>query len=287
MIAYPLGVGATRTRALEAGSGAAVLFIHGLGARADRWRRNLDALAVLGYRCVALDLPGHGFADKGDGFPYGVPGYAQFVHECMRSLEISQAAIVGTSLGGHIGAYLACQRPEAVSALVLVGTVGLAPLGAEVRGQIADNIGDTSREGITRKLRYVLADHSLITREWIEEEYRINNSPGAGQAFARLASYFRDDAGIDRDTVGDRLASSSGRVPLLLVWGKADTVVPVAAGEKGAASLGVPLVTLEGVGHLPYLERADQFNRVVGAFLGRALARESTGRAPAGGREDA
>jgi 2-hydroxy-6-oxonona-2,4-dienedioate hydrolase len=286
MIAYPLGVGTTRTRALEAGSGSAVLFIHGLGARADRWCRNLEALAGRGYRCVALDLPGHGFADKADEFPYGVPGYAHFVLECMHSLQIRQAAIVGTSLGGHIAAYLACQRPEAVSALALVGTIGLAPLGAEVRDRIADNVGDTSREGIARKLRYVLTDHSLITHEWIEEEYRINNSPGAERAFARLASYFKDDAGIDRDTVGDQLALLSSRIPMLVVWGKADTVVSVAAGERGAASLGVPLVTLEGAGHLPYLERADQFNLVVGSFLGRALLREATGPAIAGVRED-
>lgn len=272
MIAYPLAVGGWRTRVLEAGAGGrALVFIHGLGARADRWRANLEPLARSGYHCYALDLPGHGFADKGTGFAYGVPGFAAFVRELMGALGLGEAALVGTSLGGHIAAWLAAERSAGIRGLVLVGATGLAPLG-EAEGQaIAKNVRDTSREGTERKLRFVLGDPRLVTAEWVEEEWRINTSAGAAEAFERLARYFVEPGGIVSHGVGDRLAELTGRIPTLLVWGKADQVVPLGVGERAVARLpGARLITIGETGHLPYLERADEFNRIVLEFLGQA-----------------
>jgi pimeloyl-ACP methyl ester carboxylesterase len=274
VIAYPLGVGGWRTRVLEAGTGSrAVVLVHGLGARADRWRGNLEPLARGGYHGYALDLPGHGFADKGPGFAYGVPGFAAFVRDAMKTLGVAEAALVGTSLGGHVMAWLAAERPEGIRALVLVGATGLAPLGQAEREAVARNVRDTSREGTERKLGFVLANRALLTQEWVEEEWRMNSSPGAGEAFDRLARYFVDPDGIVGHGVGER-AERLARIPTLLVWGKGDQVVPLAVGEAAAARLpGARLETLEPAGHLPYIERADDFNRLVLEFLGRVWPR--------------
>jgi 2-hydroxy-6-oxonona-2,4-dienedioate hydrolase len=279
MIAYPFEVGRWRTRVLEAGTGRrAVVFIHGLGARADRWRANLEPVARSGYHCYALDLPGHGFADKGPGFAYGVPGFAAFVRDLMTGLGVAEAALVGTSLGGHIAAWLALERAAGIRGLVLVGATGLAPLGEAERQAIARNVRDTSREGTERKLRFVLGDAGLVTPDWVEEEWRINTSAGAAQAFDLLARYFVEPGGIVSHGVGDRLAELRGRIPVLLVWGKADQVVPVAVGEQAAARLpGARLATISDVGHLPYLERAEDFNRIVLDFVGRAWPERRAG----------
>jgi len=275
MIAYPFAVGGWHTRILEAGTGQrALVLIHGLGARADRWRENLEPLARAGYHCYALDLPGHGFADKGAGFAYGVPAFAGFVRTLMTALGVGEAGLVGTSLGGHIAAWLAADHPQVVRALVLVGATGLAPLGEAERQAIAQNVRDTSRVGTERKLRFVLANHALLTPGWVEEEWRINTSPGADEAFDRLARYFTDPDGIVGHGVGERLAALGGRIPTLLVWGKGDTVVPLAIGEAAAARLpGARLQTLEPAGHMPYVERAEEFNRIVLEFLDRAWPR--------------
>ena len=267
-IEYPLGAGGTLTRILEAGRGDdAVIFIHGLGARADRWRRNLGVFAEAGYHCFALDLPGHGFAGKTTAFPYGVPGFADFVGAIMDKLGLGRVHMVGTSLGGHIAGWIACHAPERVRSLVLVGSLGLVPIGAEAGDNIHRNVKATDRPDIENKLKFVLYDPSIITPEWIEEEYRINNSPGAADSFARLGDYIAEE--VDQHNVGENLAEVSGGVPVMLVWGRQDKAVPLSVGEQGKALLGdANLLVIDEAGHAPYFEQAEQFNGAVLKFLG-------------------
>ena len=266
-IEYPLGVFGLQTRVIEAGRGdRPVLFIHGLGARADRWRRNLEAFAASGYRAIAVDLPGHGFASKTGGFDYSVPGFAAFVRDTMDALELPSATFVGTSLGGHVSAYLACESPGRVTALVLVGSVGLVPLGAAAGAAIRDSVRATGRADIENKLKFVLFDHHGITPEWIDEEWRINNSPGAAQAFEKLGDYIAE--GIDEHNVGARLAEAAAGVPMMLAWGAEDRAVPLDVGRQGSALLGdARLCVIEDAGHVPYFEQAPTFNREVLSFL--------------------
>ncbi len=267
MIEYPFAAGETMTRVIEAGDGDRhVVFIHGLGARADRWRRNLDHFADAGYHGYAIDLPGHGFARKGAGFDYGVPGYVDFVLSFLDAMEIDRAAFVGTSLGGHVSAAVACREPARVKALVLVGTLGLAPIGAEAGRAIGDSVRDTSREAIADKLKFVLADPGAITPSWIDEEFRINNSPGAAESFARLGDYLAEE--VDRDVVGEQIQALAHDLPIMLVWGTEDRAVPLSVGERAQALLeGVALYKMERAGHAPYFERPEAFNSEVLEFL--------------------
>jgi pimeloyl-ACP methyl ester carboxylesterase len=267
VISYPASVGDTFTRVLEGGrDGPPIVFLHGVGARADRWVRNVDEFAAAGHHTYAFDLPGHGFATKGTGFDYTVKRYAAFVRELVRSSIETPISLVGTSLGGHIAARIACDEPELVGALVLVGSLGLTPVGAERRQAIASLIRDRTLAGIETKLRSVVRDPADVTTEWICEEFRVNNSPGAAVSFETLARYFEDT--IDSDVVGETLASLTPHIPTLLVWGSADAAVPSEFGEAAHALLpGSILVILPGAGHAPYLEQAAKFNQVVSEFL--------------------
>jgi len=211
-------------------------------------------------------LPGHGFAGKGETVPHDVPGLADFLVAFFDAMCIARATLVGTSLGGHVAATVACRDPDRVQALVLVGTLGLVPIGAEAGQAIRDNMRNTTREAIAGKLAFVLADPALATSELIEAEYRINNSPGAAESFALLGDYIAD--GVDDDLVADALTGLVGSLPMMLVWGAADKAVPLAVGEKSRALLGdVPLLTIDGAGHAPYYEKADAFNGPVLEFL--------------------
>lgn len=267
MIIYPFGVGETLTRVIEAGNGEDhVVFLHGLGARADRWRGTVEAAAAKGFHCFAVDLPGHGFAAKDHAFPYGVPGYATFVRELLDRLAIERAFFVGTSLGGHVAAYLSCETPPRARALVLVGTLGLIPIGAEAGDLIRHNVRQTGRDKIEEKLKFVFANHAMVTPALIEEEYRVNNSPGAKEAFVRLGDYIAEQ--IDQHNVGEKLAGLVDSIPVLLVWGQEDRAVPLSVGEQARALLGTTdLVVIPGSGHAPYLERPEEFNAPVLQFL--------------------
>lgn len=268
MISYPCAFDGTETRVLDVGRGPPCLFIHGLGARADRWRRNLEPIAATGRRAVAFDLPGHGFADKGDRFSFDVPNLARWVLGLMDELRIGPSALVGTSLGGFIAAEMACREPDRVTALVLVGTLGMTPMGPEARANLSGRFATVTREGIERKLKTVLHDPGHVTPEWIEEEWRINNSVGAGAAFAAIARYLAGP--IDDHVVGPRLAGLRPRKPTAILWGTEDRAVPVAVGHR-ARDLLAPALYQEfpETGHGPYFEAADAFNTTVASFLAR------------------
>ena len=274
MIQYPLGAAGTLTRVLEAGEGDnTMLLVHGVGARADRWRLNLPGLADAGYHCYAVDLPGHGLAEKGARFDHSVPNYAAFARAVLDEVAAERVYLVGTSLGGHVLATVACDMPERVAGLVLVGTLGMAPIGQAARERTAGLIGDTSPEMVDRKLHSVIHDDSLVTVEMHREEVLVNNSPGAAEGFERVSDYFANR--IDDDVVGERLAELGGRFGVLLVWGREDLGFPLAMGEAAHELLdGSTLAIMDDAAHAPYFERPETFNAIVTQFLDGRLGDE-------------
>jgi 2-hydroxy-6-oxonona-2,4-dienedioate hydrolase len=270
VIAYPAAVGGTLTRVLAGGNAGAptAVLVHGLGARADRWAHNIDALADAGYRVYAVDLPGHGFAAKGGGFDYSVPGFARFLAVFLETVGADKAVLVGTSLGGHTCAYFACEHPARVDKLVLVASTGLVPLGAERRQATRQRLSTTTAEGTAAKLAAVIHDPRLVTDDWVAEESLINSSPGAAESFQQLGEYFA--IRLDDDIVAGRLAKlyQERAFPLCLVWGEMDTGFPVAMALSSREALGMPpLAIIHCAGHAPYLERPHAFNAALRHFL--------------------
>ena len=267
MMEYPLGIGGgLLTRVLEQGDGeTAIVCIHGVGSRADRFRRCMPGLAARGYRVIAVDLPGHGFASKGAA-DYSVAYWSRAVLDSCDALGLEHFVLCGQSLGGQIAAHMTCAWPDRVRALLMLGSLGIVPLGSDSRNAIADSIMDRSLDGIARKLRYVFHQQDLISPEWEREEYRINNSPGAAEAFECISRYFREH--IDEDVVGARLNSEAPAVPRLLLWGAEDRMVVPGVGIAAQEVLrDTPLVLMRDCGHGPYYERPESFCSVVHDFL--------------------
>lgn len=274
IVQFPLRVGSTPTRVLEAGEGErALLFVHGLGARADRWRRNLAQMAAQGYRCIALDLPGHGLAGKGPDIPATVPALADFTAEAAGALGLRDVVLVGTSLGGHILGQLALERLVAPAGsagltprgLMLIGTLGLFPLEPSVAAAIRRSVVETSMEAIRRKVAFVLRVQDHITPGWLREEFLMNNSAGAHDSLQRLGDYLVDQP--KAHILGPRLHALAHQMPISIVWGALDEAVPVKIGHDAHRELGLPVpVLIDGAGHAPYWERDDLFNPLLTAF---------------------
>jgi 2-hydroxy-6-oxonona-2,4-dienedioate hydrolase len=269
IIQYPLSAGALVTRVLEGGQGGEhVVFVHGLGARADRWSLTLPGFAAAGYHGYAFDLPGHGFATKGKDLPLTVPAFAGVLTALLDTLGIDRAFLVGTSLGGHVAASFACSFPRRVRGLILVGAVGLVPITPEQGNAIRTNIRQTSREAIARKMAFVFADPGKASPSMIEEEWRINNSPGAAGSFEMLGDYIADK--VNDDGIGPRLAALMDEVPTVLVWGREDKAVPLDIGERAQALLGgAELIVIDDAGHAPYFEQPAEFDNAVLARIAR------------------
>jgi 2-hydroxy-6-oxonona-2,4-dienedioate hydrolase len=266
MIQYPVSIDGTLTRVIEAGSGPAVIFVHGLGARCDRWRGTVERFGANGYRAITFDLPGHGLSQKSADGPADVPAFARYLLGVMDALEVQSAVLVGTSLGGHISAYASTLAPERVTGLMLVGALGIAPLDAASAEGIRQSVKATSRDAIVRKLNAVIADPALITDALVTEEWRINNSPGANECFVRVGNYLVD--GIEAHYVADQVKARYRPEAIRLVWGELDKSVPLAVGEACKTLLGEPdLIVIPGAAHAPYFEKPVEFDAPLLAFL--------------------
>jgi len=261
---YPLELDGVVTRVLEAGTGDdVVICLHGAGSRADRWRTALPLLAEAGFHLYAVDFPGHGMAAKPAGYPYGSPRFAAGVVELLDQVGTPGAAILGTSLGGHVAALVALQRPEQVWATVLIGAVGLVGRPAEAAAP-GSPIVDGSLAGTRAKLELLVHDHSLITDPWVHEESMVSTSPGAAEARAVLARYLADEQ--TGDLAGEAYAALG--LPTMLLWGAEDRWIPPSVGEATAAVVThADLHLLPAAGHAPYFERPVAFAELVVPFL--------------------
>ena len=111
-------------------------------------------------------------------------------------------------------------------------------------------------------------DDKIVTNAWRDEEYHVNNSPGAADAFKALAEYFRTQP--DEDAVGEELVKHADKIPILLIWGTEDLSVPLSVGKNAQEILGgPPLIEMTECAHAPYLEDPETFNEAVLDFLNK------------------
>ncbi len=258
VIAYPVTGAGVTTRVIESGSGERVLVcLHGAGSRADRWVPAMPGLVELGFRVLAIDFPGHGFAEKRADIDYSAAGFAEVIAGVLDELGVSKATIAGTSLGGHVAAYLAVERPDLVSGLVLIGSVGVGDFPQEFHTP-REVLSDGSVAGVQRKLAFLVADPEMVTDAWVREESMINSSAGAHEALTRVADWLDKSCNDARQDAA--LAKLLPELPVLLVWGADDRWTPPSMGVEAQKNLpGVELELMPGCGHAPYFEDPDLF----------------------------
>jgi 2-hydroxy-6-oxonona-2,4-dienedioate hydrolase len=252
-----------------------MICIHGIGSHAGWWRRNLQQLGAQGYRVIAPDLPGHGFAAASPGWPLNIDGFRDFILQLGDALAVDHPVVlVGHSLGGHVAAAAAIHQPDLISRLVLVAPTGITAMGEARLRATQERQSDLSREAIAAKLRFAIADPEVVTEDWIDEDVRINNGPGAVLTLRTVAAYL--GSSLDDHLIGAGLAEFAKRVPTLLVWGDADRSVPIEIGREARTVVkAARFAVLHGAAHVPHYELPTAFAQVVQAFLaGSQLERD-------------
>ena len=102
-----------------------LLFLHGVGSCIPIWKKNIKALRN-NYRCIAVDLPGHGYSDKGD-HTYSIQFYVDVLFKFIKKLDLSSVILVGHSMGGQISVKAGLQDPALIKKIVLISPAGLEP----------------------------------------------------------------------------------------------------------------------------------------------------------------
>jgi pyruvate dehydrogenase E2 component (dihydrolipoamide acetyltransferase) len=242
--------------------GEPLLLLHGFGGDLNNWLFAAPALAA--ERTVyALDLPGHGGSSKDVG-----PGDLDFLvgaaRQFVEALGLERVHLAGHSLGGQIAACLALEAPERAASLTLVASAGL---GEEINRDYIDGfIAAESRRELKPVLELLFADRGLVTRQLVDDVLKYKRLDGVDEALRAIAGKPPGE-GLHQAVIADRLAELS--VPLLVVWGADDRIIPAAHAERAPA--GAEVHVLDGVGHSPHMEAAGEFNRIMEGFLaGRA-----------------
>ncbi|MGK5111463.1 alpha/beta fold hydrolase [Geodermatophilus sp. CPCC 205506] len=262
---------------LRAGSGPPLLLVHGIGNSSQTWAGVLQRLARQ-HTVIAPDLLGHGDSDKPRG-DYSIAAYANGMRDLLSVLDVERVTVVGHSLGGGIALQFAYQFPERCERLVLVGSGGLGPelsAGLRLATLPGAEVALTALTGASPPLRIGLWGLGLAGR--IAGWQRVRDLAEAGDALLALRdvearrAFLRTLRGVV-DTRGqavtavDRLYLANA-IPMLVVWGSRDPIVPAAHAETVRRL--VPTARVEvfpGAGHWPHLDEPERFCAVLGDFL--------------------
>jgi pyruvate dehydrogenase E2 component (dihydrolipoamide acetyltransferase) len=245
-----------RLRYLALGESDSVptLLLHGFGADLNTWMFTQPALAD-GRRVVALDLPGHGGSakqlDRAD-----ADSLAAIVDHALNALGIERLHLVGHSMGGGIAISFALREPERVATLTLISSASLGP---EINAAFIDGfVRAARRREAVEVLKLLVHDPALVSRTMIEDVLRYKRLDGAPEALAAFAEEWFPD-GRQRVALSDAVAAL--KLPVQVIWGRDDRIIPVAHAKRLASHL--PVHILEQSGHLPHMERAGEVNRLI------------------------
>lgn len=259
---------------VQAGRGPVLLLIHGMAGNAENWRGVIEPLARA-HTVIAPDLPGHGTSEPGGG-DYSLGALASALRDLLVALGHERATLVGHSLGGGIAMQFAYQFPEMVERLVLVSSGGLGPevsliLRAAALPGADQFIGATAGAGrrVGSALRRGLGMVGLRPTPDVAEVARGFGDLADPHRRAAFLATLRSVVGTrgQRVAAGDRLYLAEA-LPVLIVWGSRDPIIPAAHAEAAHAQLpGSRLEVFQGVGHLPQLEEPGRFVAVLERFL--------------------
>lgn len=259
--------------------GPPLILIHGTLAWAQTWRDIAAPLGEAGYRVLAPDLPPFGYSQRPSDGDYSRAAQARIILGFADALGLDRFALAGHSFGGGATVEAAMAAPDRISALVLLDvalgldskTGGLLPrflAMAPLRNSLA--AATFANPWLTGMgLRDFIADDALATPERVALYQRPLSVTGTTPAIGDwlLTGLFGEHAGArSRDKANYRALP----MPALVLWGREDTVTPLAQGEEIAALLAHSrLVVLDGVNHIPHLEQPQRVALEMLGFLTR------------------
>ncbi|HEY4996412.1 MAG TPA: alpha/beta hydrolase [Solirubrobacteraceae bacterium] len=255
--------------------GPVLVLIHGITSDSSTWRR---VMPYLGQRCtvIAPDLIGHGASAKPKG-DYSLGAHASVVRDLLVALGHDRASFVGHSLGGGIAMQLSYQFPERCERLALIDSGGLGRdvslllRAATLPGSelVLPLLAATRLLAAGRIAGGLLGRLGLRAGTDIEEIARGHATLADAETRAAFVHTLRAvvEPGGQRVNAANRLYLTE-QLPLLLLWGEHDSLIPVEHGRETHALLaGSRLEVFTASGHFPQLDEPERFIDVLGDFI--------------------
>jgi 2-hydroxy-6-oxonona-2,4-dienedioate hydrolase len=264
---HVVDAGGIRTRVLEAGSGPALVMIHGTGGHLEAYARNVRALSAH-YRVVLYDMVGHGYSDKPDR-PYTIDVLSDHLVAVLDALGIEQAHLSGESIGGWVAAWTAAHRPDRVGRLVL-NTPGNITNKPEVMAAVRDSslraVREASPATVRARVEWLFHDTTMVTDELVALRLAIYTQPDFLTAMTNIVAVqnweYREPYVWSPEWCG-RIGA-----PTLLLWTDHDPTGTVEEAELLREWIPDARVeVIEGAGHWPQWEKPDEFHQAHLRFI--------------------
>ena len=244
-----------RTSWFESGAGPVFVLLHGGGGTGKAWTGQLRHFGER-YRVIAPDLPGFGQSGR-NSLVQRVDDLAPWLLAWLDALGVDRFLLAGNSMGGRVALSAAHSAPHRTVALILLSAVGLRLPKVPVQNPLAIN-----------PARFM--DHMVYDPEHFRRITPFRSLEDARElAQGRTAYAFYQSSSIDP---ADDLILNKVSMPSLLIWGRHDTVIPLAYGEALVKALpDADLLVLDRVAHLPHMEDPEAVNHAIDNFLKRRL----------------
>jgi pimeloyl-ACP methyl ester carboxylesterase len=260
-----LGGGRVHVRDTGPRDAPAIVMLHGTGSSLhtfEPWARALEG----DYRVIRFDLPGSGLSEPD---PSGIHTDARSMEILLALLDrlgVDRAVLVGNSIGGRLAWNFAAAHPDRVDKLVLISPDGFASPGFEYgRAPEIPALLSLMRYALPKALlrpniAAAYGDPDALTEETLERYHALLLAPGNRDA---MIERMRQTILVDPEPILREI-----RVPVLLLWGEKDGMIPVANADDYMRALpNARLVTLPSLGHVPHEEAPGPSVAAIRDFL--------------------
>lgn len=236
---------------LEVGSGKPIVILHGLMGSLSNFQGVTDYFPKKGYKVIIPMLPIYDLPL----LKTNVKQFAQYVNSFIDHLELTDAILLGNSLGGHIGLLVSLLFPEKIKGLIITGSSGL------YENSMGESYPKREDRGyMTRKCQEVFYDPKVATDEIVDEVFEtVNDRKKLIKILAIAKSAIRHNMAKDLPKI---------QVPTAIIWGENDIVTPPDVGHDFNRLLpNSNLYWIENCGHAPMMEHPDLFNDLMVKWL--------------------
>lgn len=262
---------------IDEGSGDhTIVFVHGLATYGRSWRYQIDELKNH-YRCIAIDLPGNGYSDRGK-HDYSMHFFAGCVYDFMQQLKLQNVILAGHSMGGQVVMRLLQEVPDATSKLILCAPAGFETFSPMESSMYKSTITmldmfSTEENSLRQSIRTSFFQYPKQIDEMVEELIQIMRSHSVRNYRHMIDACVN---GMLDEPVYDKLHLI--KQPTLVLYGERDALIPNRwihpvttkhIAEEGVKQLqNAQLEMIPQCGHFLQLEKPHLVNAAIKKFVG-------------------